>query len=72
MTRIKTDFDEVVVVAADPEGVALSLVHGIQELGEIVLRPTQAERLAAELACAIVLAASFARNVLTCYGRCRA
>lgn len=48
MTRIKTDFDEVVTIEADSEGVMLSIVHGAQST-EAVLRPTQAERLAAEL-----------------------
>ena len=48
MTRIKTDDDFVVTVEEDSEGVLLGIFHGIGGTN-VVLRPTQAERLAAEL-----------------------
>jgi hypothetical protein len=48
MTRIKTDSDYAVHVDEDPEGVLLSITHGLGGTS-CVLRPTQAERLAAEL-----------------------
>jgi hypothetical protein len=48
-SRIKTDYDEVVVVDAEPTGdVVLSIVHGIGST-DCVLRPMQAERLAEQL-----------------------
>ena len=43
-----TDYDFVVTVEEDSEGVLLGISHGIGST-ECVLRPTQAERLAAEL-----------------------
>lgn len=48
MTRIATDSDYAVHVEEDSEGVVLSITHGIGGTS-CVLRPTQAERLAAEL-----------------------
>ena len=48
MARIKTDGDFVVTVEEDSEGVLLGIAHGIGST-QVVLRPTQAERLAAEL-----------------------
>lgn len=48
MTRIATDSDYAVHVDEDAEGVLLSITHGVGSTSA-VLRPTQAERLAAEL-----------------------
>lgn len=49
VSRIKTDYDEVVTVEAEEGGdVVLGIVHGIGST-EATLRPSQAERLAAEL-----------------------
>lgn len=49
VSRIKTDYDEVVTVEAEDGGdIILGVVHGIGST-ECVLRPSQAEHLAAEL-----------------------